>query len=234
MSQKKYQTIFFDLDHTLWDFDANARIALKTIYEQFNFRQLGIQDFKHFSKTYEYHNDLFWERFRKGWVDREALRWKRLWHTFIDYRIFHKALAKEASETYLSILPHQTILLNHTMDVLEYCHSKGYELAIITNGFKDTQELKVEKSGIAHYFQHMITSEDVQWVKPHREIFDKAMEIMQTAPEKSLMIGDSLEADVMGAAALNMDQVFFNPKKLHHTYHPTYEISCLSQIKEIL
>lgn len=234
MNHKKYQTVFFDLDHTLWDFDANAAIALKAIYDDFQLENLGIEHFNLFSKRYEQHNELFWERFRNGHVDREALRWKRLWHTFLDYRVFDKALAKKASEEYLLLLPNQTHLVEYTIELLDYCQSKGYDMAIITNGFVDTQQMKVNNSGLGHYFKYIVTSEDVQRVKPHREIFDKALSLMNVDSSRAIMIGDSLEADVMGAAQLDIDQVYYNPHQSTHSFKPTFEIACLSELKNIL
>lgn len=230
----KYKTLFFDLDHTLWDFDANAHIALREIYRTYDFASRGMATFELFQENYEHQNLLFWERFRNGHVDREALRWKRLWHTFLDFRIYDKGLAKEASEHYLKLLPYQTTLVDHAEQVLQHCQNRGYELAIITNGFKDTQNLKLKEAGIGHYFEAVVTSEDVQLVKPHPAIFNKALDLMNAKAEESLMIGDCIEADVKGAHNANMDQVFYNPKRGRVDFQPTYNITCLSDLIKML
>lgn|SRR5690554_673612 len=230
----KYKTLFFDLDHTLWDFDANAHIALREIYTTYDFASRGMATFELFQENYEHQNLLFWERFRNGHVDREALRWKRLWHTFLDFRIYDKGLAREASEHYLKLLSYQTTLVEHAEQVLQHCQHRGYELAIITNGFKDTQNVKLKEAGIAHYFKAVITSEDVKLVKPHPAIFVKALDLMQTKAEESLMIGDCIEADVKGAYNAKIDQVFYNPKGTIVDFKPTFDIQSLNTLIEFL
>jgi len=229
-----YRHLFFDLDHTLWDFESNSGAALRELYTSFDLAGRGIEDFEQFRVLYEKHNERFWERFRKGFIRREDLRWKRMWHTLLDYKIADRELAVSMSEVYLELLPQQGRLMPYATEVLDYCVAQNYQLHLITNGFELTQWQKMRTSGIDHYFGQVITSESSNSMKPKPEIFAYALHAAGAALSESLMIGDALEADVLGAQGYGMDQVYFNPNRIQHSERPTYEIDCLSQLKQLL
>ncbi len=228
----KYQHLFFDLDHTLWDFETNSENTLLQLFEEYNLEQKGVPNFQLFLSTYKIHNDKMWERFRNGFIKREELRWKRIWLTLLDFKIANTQLSYEMSAAYLEILPTQTTLMPYTIEILEHCKSK-YSLHLITNGFETTQWLKLQYSGIKNYFDYVITSEKSNSMKPHRAIFDYALETTGADADNCIMIGDALEIDVIGAYNAGWDQVYFNPLKIKHNRTPTYEINCLSELKEL-
>jgi putative hydrolase of the HAD superfamily len=230
---KQYQHIFFDLDHTLWDFEVNSRATVLRLFAEFNLAEVCKTTFEAFYDKYNYHNNRLWERFRKGYIRREELRWKRMWLTLLDFKVASTSLANEMAISYLEILPVQTALMPGARDVLEYCSGK-YTLHIITNGFETTQQLKLQYTGIGKYFSNMITSEKSNSLKPQREIFDCALQLAQATADLSIMIGDGLEIDVAGAMNAGWDQVYFNPGKLQHERKPTYEIHHLSELLNIL
>lgn len=231
---KQYQHLFFDLDHTLWDFENNSRAVLKALYHDFRLEKLGIPASADFQVSFEQHNDKFWERFRKGQINRETLRWKRLWHTLLDFNIRDQQLAYDLSDIYLQLLPTQSRLVPDALNLLEYCRDKGYKMHLITNGFQQTQKMKLTQSGIADFFQNVVTAQDCGFLKPNREIFAFAINAAAASVTESLMIGDALEADILGAQEFGMDQAFFNCRKIDHSERPTYEIAGLSALKEIL
>ncbi|MFM1968907.1 MAG: hypothetical protein RL152_284 [Bacteroidota bacterium] len=171
MKQHKYDQLFFDLDHTIWDFDSNSEATLLDLFHELKLNERATADFHHFHTTYHHHNEIYWDRFRKGYINREELRWKRMWRTLVDYKITDEALAKEMSERYLDILPTKTNLFPHCMEVLTYLQEKGYPMHLITNGFEKTQHQKIKNCGIDHYFTHVITSEQAGIMKPHAAIF---------------------------------------------------------------
>lgn len=230
---KKYKHIFFDLDHTLWDFDSNSKLTFKQLFEEYDLTERGIDDFDEFFVKYNIHNDKLWERFRNGSIRRDDLRWKRIWFTLLDYKIGDTALAHELSAAYLEILPTQTILMPHAKEVLEHC-ANSYQIHMITNGFDTTQKLKIQFSGIASYFSEIITSEKSHSMKPHPGIYEYALSTTGATADDAIMIGDALEVDIKGAKNAGWDQVYFNPHKTEHEGSPTYEVSCLSQLMEIL
>ncbi|MBS1589578.1 MAG: YjjG family noncanonical pyrimidine nucleotidase [Bacteroidetes bacterium] len=222
---KTYKHLFFDLDHTLWDFEKNSETTLKKLYDEYQLQNIGVPDFSSFMFAYKVHNDKMWERFRNGFIKREELRWKRIWLTLIDFKIGDTALAYEMSAAYLEILPTQTALTPFAKELLDYCKDR-YSLHLITNGFETTQWQKLQYSGISSYFGQVITSEKSDRPKPHREIFDYALQATGATAEQSMMIGDALEIDVLGALNAGWDQMYYNPAQLAHNKTPTYEVSC--------
>lgn len=229
-----YQTIFFDLDHTLWDFEANSRATLDHIYREFELEQKGIKGFEEFYQIYKAHNERLWERYRKGFIKRDELKWKRMWLTLLDLKLANETFAKELAQVFIEMLPRQQQLFPHALSVLDHCRDKGYQLSLITNGFEDTQCKKLEACKIAHYFTHVVTSEKSRSVKPDAAIFEFALQASNTRSEQALMIGDNLDVDIAGAKNAGIDQVFFNPEKRTHDFKPTFEIACLSELQQIL
>lgn len=174
-----------------------------------------------------------WERFRNGFIKREDLRWKRVWLTLLDFKIGDSALAHEMSAAYLEMLPTQTALTPFAKDLLEHCRDR-YSMHLITNGFETTQWQKLQFSGIASYFDAVITSEKCDRPKPHKEIFDFALKATGASAGESLMLGDALDIDILGAFNAGWDQVYYNPAKTSHDRKPTFEVCCWSEMLEVL
>jgi putative hydrolase of the HAD superfamily len=204
------------------------------MYDEFGLQEKGIDSFDDFNEVYHAINDKLWARFRSGFLSREELRWKRMWQTLVHYRIPNIDTAKQMSERYLEILPTQNAVFPYAIEALQYCQAKGYEMHLITNGFEATQHAKLKHSSMDIYFDKMITSEQAMSMKPHKEIFEYAMQETNTKAIESLMIGDALDIDILGAQQVNMDQVYFNPNENLHSQKPTYEIKSLLDLKSIL
>jgi len=230
-----YTHLFFDLDHTLWDFETNSRETLRDLFQETDLQGKGISDFEKFHDVYHNHNNIFWDRFRKGYITREELRWKRMWRTMVDFRIYDERLARLMSERYLEILPTKKHLFEDTMDILDYLRGKGYPMHLITNGFEKTQHAKMRNSGIDHFFTHVITSESAGIMKPHVAIFEYAMEKTGASAQETVMIGDTLDADILGARNAGMDTIYFNPNvPATGDIQPTYSIGSLKELKKLL
>lgn len=229
----KYKHLFFDLDHTLWDFDANARTTLKELHEQLKLTERGIQDFDLFHTNYLKHNEKLWARYRKGYIKQEELRLKRMWLALLDFQIADEALAKEMSDLYLDMLPTRTILFPNTVEVLRYLTGKGYSLHLITNGFEKTQHSKLKNCGIDSFFKEVITSEGSNSLKPQKEIFEYALNKTGATISESIMIGDSIEVDIIGAMNAGMDQVHANFINAPQEVKPTYTIRTLKELEAI-
>jgi putative hydrolase of the HAD superfamily len=230
----KYKHVFFDLDHTLWDFDANARECLHQLHVEFKLAERGVNDFDLFHKTYLQHNAKLWDRYRKGFIRQEELRLKRIWLTLLHFRIADEALTKEISDLFINLLPTRTLLFPDTKEVLDYLQQKGYGLHLITNGFEKTQHSKLKHSGLDHYFKNVITSESSNSIKPQREIFEYALEQAGAVVEESIMIGDTLDVDIAGAMGIGMDQVHVNYNGDEQDITPTYTIRTLKELEQIL
>jgi len=230
----KYKHLFFDLDHTLWDFDANARDTLQHLHDSLKLGERGVHDFDLFHKTYLQHNEKLWDRYRKGFIRQEELRLKRMWLTLLDFRIADDDLTKEMSDRFLSLLPTRTILFPDTKAVLDYLRQKGYGLHLITNGFEKTQHSKLNHCGLDGYFKNVITSEGSNSVKPQREIFEYALRQAKATVTESVMIGDTLDVDIAGAMSVGMDQVHVNYNGAPQHLTPTYTIRTLKELQDFL
>jgi len=198
--------IFFDLDHTLWDFERNSALTFEKILTENN---IGI-DLQEFLKVYVPANLDFWKLYREEKITKEELRYQRLKSVFdtLKYEVSDATIDKIATE-YIQNLSSYNHLFPNTVAILEYLKPK-YKLHIITNGFQEVQDKKLKNSGIYGYFDHVINSEMAGVKKPNPIIFDLALKMSNTKPESSLMIGDSLEADIRGAMAVGLHALHFN------------------------
>jgi putative hydrolase of the HAD superfamily len=229
----QYKHLFFDLDHTLWDFEANSRQTLEEMYHALRLAERGIGDFDLFHKRYIVHNDKLWERYRNGYIKVDELRWKRMWLTLLDFKIGDEPLARKMDTLFLDALPTRRLLFPYTIEILHYLKEKGYGLYLITNGFEKTQLSKLKNAGLSDYFTAVITSEGANSLKPHKEIFEYAFRVTGALPEESIMIGDSIEADIRGAINAGIDQVFVNHLRLEPAVRPTYTVHSLKELENI-
>ncbi|RYY41406.1 MAG: noncanonical pyrimidine nucleotidase, YjjG family [Chitinophagaceae bacterium] len=234
MAQRKYRHLFFDLDHTLWDFDANARATLEQLHLDLQLPDRGIEDFDRFYQCYIGHNEKLWDRYRKGYIKQEELRLKRMWLTLLDFKIADESLSRELSDLFLQLMPTRTQIFPDTVEVLDYLQAKGYGLHMITNGFEEIQHTKLRVSGLHAYFQNVVTSEGSNCLKPQPEIFYYALEKAGATVEESLMIGDNLEVDIEGAQSVGMDGVHVNFNNAPQATTPAYTVTGLKQLMDIL
>jgi len=229
----KYRHLFFDLDHTLWDFEANARATLEILYETLQLQTRGVNDFELFYRNYLGHNEKLWDRYRKGYIKQDELRVKRMWLSLLDFKIADDQLSRQLSVQFLELLPSRTILFPHTKEILQYLTDKGYILHLITNGFEKTQHSKLKYSGLDIFFKEVVTSEGSNSLKPNKEIFDYALKRSGALLHESIMIGDTWEVDILGARNAGMDQVFVNHIQTIIEDKPTYTVHSLKELEEI-
>ena len=221
--------VFFDLDHTLWDFDKNSKLAYKRVFKQF---KIDVE-FERFIKIYEPINLEYWKKYREERVTKEVLRRGRLIDSF---KMFNKKyttlIIDKLADAYIEELPLDNHLFDGTLHILDYL-TKKYKLHIITNGFEEVQYKKLKNSGIFHYFSTITTSEEIGLKKPNPIVFIKALEKASTSANHSVMIGDSFEADILGAKNIGMETIFFNYRneKIPNGYKI---INALSEIKSYL
>lgn len=225
--------LFFDLDHTLWDFETNSETALKILFEQLGLSN-NIRSFNAFHKEYKKINAELWYLYSKGEVSKDVLRIKRFNDTLRQFEIKDKDLVTKLAEGYVSISPYQKNLFPGTHEVLELLRSDGYELHIITNGFKEIQEIKLSNSGIRDYFDVVLCSEEVGKQKPHIDVFHTAMKKAGTRANDSIMIGDNLHTDILGAERAGMTGILFDPHNDHKGGTHEWHIQQLKEIPELI
>ena len=229
----KYRHIFFDLDRTLWDFDAAAEVAFERIYEQYHLKELGIPSAHEFHLVYHPLNEKLWVLYRADQITKEELNRTRFLKPLEHYGIHDVALADHLSEDYVYWSPRIVRLVPGTMELLEYLKPK-YHLHLITNGFQEVQHTKLSGSGMEPYFETLTVSEEVGVKKPNPEIFRYALRKAKANPRESLMVGDEMAVDIDGARAAGIDQIFFNAKGERIEGECTYEVHNLLEIINIL
>ena len=229
-----YKDLFFDLDHTLWDFELNSKETMQELYSNHHIAGLGITDFDAFFNIYTAHNHRLWDRYAKGFIKQEELRWKRIYLSLLDFKIANEQLSKDMSLEFLQILPTKKKLFPHTIEILNYLKEKDYKMHLITNGFESVQMQKIKNADIAHYFTKVITSETSNSLKPNKEIFEFALKTANATLSESIMIGDNETADIQGGINIGMDTVFVNHLNVAPTLPATYTITHLKELEELL
>ena len=230
---KTYKHVFFDLDRTLWDFDAAAEVAFERIYEKYDLKSLGIPSAHEFHEVYHPLNEQLWVLYRADKITKAELNRTRFLKPLEHYGIHDMALADHLSEDYVYWSPRIVRLVPGTMELLDYLKPK-YHLHLITNGFQEVQHIKLSGSGLEPYFETLTVSEEVGVKKPNPAIFNYALSKANATAEESLMIGDEMAVDIDGARAAGMDTLLFHPTEDWVEGERTYEVRCLKEIIDLL
>jgi putative hydrolase of the HAD superfamily len=230
---KQYTHIFFDLDHTIWDFDKNAEETLHELYGTYQLKDLGLHSADVFIETYTRNNHQLWADYHLGKVTKQHLREMRFKKTFIDLGVEPHLMPLAFEDDYVRICPTKTNLFPGAHETLQYLSAK-YPLYLISNGFKESQDTKMKTTDISKYFKGIVISELVGVNKPDKAIFQHALDLAGATKENSLMIGDSLEADVMGALNFGMDAIYFNPIGLEKPADVPVQITELKELTLLL
>ncbi len=226
MIRSKITDIFFDLDHTLWDFDKNSALAFQRVFSTHKIKL----DLSEFISEYEPINLIYWKKFRENRIGKQEMRRGRLLETFQKLRLnISLQEIDNLANSYIQELPIDNHLLDGASDLLEYL-SRKYNLHIITNGFQEVQNLKLKRSKIDNYFKTVTTSDEVGEKKPNPIIFDFAMGRAKVESENCLMIGDSFEADILGAESAGMKTLFLNYRE-EKVLSACIQVKRLSEIK---
>ncbi len=223
MKIKHITDIFFDLDHTLWDFDKNSELTFDKIFKMNNL-DIHLGDFL---EVYVPKNLAYWKLYRENKIDKESLRFARLNDVFTDLNMHvEPSMINKLSEDYIEYLSSFDHLLEGTLEILDYLKPK-YRLHIITNGFQEVQKRKMESSNILHYFDTVTDSEMVGVKKPNPKIFGYAFNLSKANPNNSIMIGDNYEADILGALDYGFDAICYN-------YHNETLDESIKQVSNLL
>lgn len=195
---KNRKHLFFDLDNTLWDFNKNSREALLQLFNEHHIENYCGVSFEEFITVYENINHQLWEQYSHQKIAKSELRYQRFYQTFQFFKYQNLALSHQWANDYLKISPYKTHLVEGAMDLLHYL-KPNYQLHIITNGFKEVQDIKLKQCLLEPFFQTIIISEEHGVSKPDKQIFELAQELTQSTANECVMIGDNLEADIFGA-----------------------------------
>jgi putative hydrolase of the HAD superfamily len=219
--------LFFDLDDTLWDFKANSETVLSKLFAEHGLSEKLNCDVSTFLKEYRAINLEMWSLYYRRKVNKEQMRNERFNKVFAHFGYSDMAGSIRLSDEYLRLAPYGTVLKPGCIETLTYL-KKNYSLHLITNGFAESQAIKLDGSGLRDYFKNIIISEDHALVKPEEKIFRLAETLAEAKKEECVMIGDSYESDVKGAINAGWDAIYFtdsNPE--------SYKGICISSLLQL-
>ena len=229
----RYKHIFIDLDKTIWDFESNSKATFSEIFTKHKLETIGVSGLDRFTEVYRKINDMLWALYRENKIKKEVLNIRRFELTLLEFGIDDLILATHISEDYVTLSPQKKILFPYSHEALKYLKTK-YSLHIITNGFEELQQQKLDNCNLRKYFTTVTTSEEAGVKKPESLIFKLALQKAGAGISESLMIGDDLEVDVAGAKGIGMDTLFFNPGRTEHTGDPDHEVHSWLEVMKIL
>lgn len=228
-----YKNLFIDLDDTLWDIHLNGKECLEEIYSDYGYHKY-YPTFDDYYSVYMPSNHHLWGLYRQGKIRKDELIVERFLVPVREFGIDDAEYAKALSDDFLERTTRKTKLIDGTMELLEYLKPK-YRMHILSNGFREVQFKKIENSGLKPYFDKIILSEDAGINKPHPDIFTYALKNTNSRRNQTMMIGDSWEADIVGARNSRISQIWFNPAGLPaEEFEPTFTVRTLQEIKDIL
>lgn len=233
--KKQYKHVFFDLDHTLWDFDTNCADTLHELYNKHELKAQLKCEFEAFKKQYLKINAQMWAQYNKNQISKEDMRIMRFHLVLQHFGTNNNALSPQLDNEYIETYPKKGKLIDGTIEILDYL-KPHYKLHILTNGFQETQETKLKYSNIASYFSEMTTSESCGFTKPSPVFFKYHLKKIKAFPSECIMIGDNLNTDIRGANAVKIDSVLFDQEKSKEALKgkQTYLITELNQLRNIL
>jgi len=233
MMRKTYKHIFFDLDHTLWDFERNAEETKRELFDVLKLKEKGIANYEAFRAKYVGINLALWALYREDKIGKNELNFRRFYDTLCVFGTDDRRLGEAMATGFIEGISSKTYLFPHAKDLLEYLYPK-YPLHIITNGFEEVQYAKLKNSGMDRYFTSVITSEEARSKKPEAEIFCFALRKTGASADESLMVGDDLDVDMTGARQMGIDQLYVNHNRKIHSEPVTLEVYSLEEIIGLL
>lgn len=230
--KKKYEHLFFDIDRTLWDFERNSEEAIEELFENHGLLEKLQTPFQDFLKVYKQKNEELWGLYRLGEVQKDELRQERFNRAFQAFGYSNPKMALQFNDDYIHTSSSKTNLIPHAKEILAYLDG-NYYLHVITNGFVEAQNAKLDNCDLRKHFHEIIISDGLGYKKPDKRIFHHAMKKAAAKSANSLMVGDDYGPDVLGAKAVGMDQVYLSTEEDHRN-EATYTIKSLQELENIL
>ena len=234
----RYKDLFIDFDDTLYDTHGNAVIALSETFECFRLDRY-FEDPQVFYDAYWTANIDLWTQYAKGEITRDYLiveRFRRPLSVGKGIEIT-KELCLEISDRFLDFCATKPGVIDGAHDLMDYLRQKGYRMHMCSNGFHEVQYKKLDACGLHKYFNTIILSEDAGVNKPSKAYFDYALKVSGANRETTIMIGDNLQSDILGALSADLDAMLFNRWQVPSEEFPqnlTFVVDNLSDIKTIL
>lgn len=230
----KIKHILFDLDHTLWDFAVNSDATMRVVWEKYALAN-WFESYEEFHRIYDMHNSILWNQYGVGMISKEQLKVARFWRPLEGAGLNDWKLSKEISDFYLD---DTTTRLNKVMpgalETLSALKEKGYDMHIVTNGFKEVQYKKTKNSGIGQYINQIFISEEIGFMKPRKEFFDIVLSRINATPQECALVGDSPDNDINGAQEYGIRTFFYNSRNCMAEGMNTETIDSLPDLLKVL
>jgi putative hydrolase of the HAD superfamily len=230
---KNLQAVFFDLDHTLWDFDKNSRETLEELYAAFNLEDKGVRSMERFIDDYIRINHQMWDEYHHNKISKTELRFGRFRKVLQLHDLFDQSITKQLSLAYTESCPGKKNVFPGAIETLNYLKNK-YTLHIITNGFKEAQHRKLASGNLTQFFDNVHISEEIGCQKPDPGIFHHAVKNANATHSSCVMIGDNLFTDIAGADSAGIRSILFDPEKKHDNKNGITVINRLQELTTIL
>ncbi len=235
MNLNAIKHIFFDLDNTLWDFIKNSEITLKKLYEEFRVEEKHHVSFSVWHAHYYAINEQLWTEYRDHKITKKQLKDIRFKSAFQKVGIHDTTIPQAFEKVYLNHLPKSNLLREGAREILEYLSNQNkYQLHIITNGFKEVSLNKIKGAYIDHYFNAVVSAEDVNTRKPDPKVFEYALNLAKASKEESIIIGDDYIADIIGGLDFGIQAIFYNILGREVKNNNFIEIKHLNEVKKYL
>ena len=234
----RYKDLFIDFDDTLYDTHGNAVIALSETFDYFHLERY-FSDPQVFYDAYWTANIDLWTQYAKGEITRDYLiveRFRRPLSVGKGIEIT-KELCLEISDRFLDFCASKPGVISGAHEVMDYLKQRGYRMHMCSNGFHEVQYKKLDACGLRDYFDTIILSEDAGVNKPSKAYFDYALKVSGASRKTTLMIGDNMQSDILGALNAGLDAMLFNRWAIEDKdipQKPTFIVEHLRDIKRIL
>jgi putative hydrolase of the HAD superfamily len=224
-----YKCIFFDLDHTLWDYETNSKEALQELFDYYALAERGVTNFDAFHCRFKEVNAQLWDLYDRDLITSDVIRKERFKQVLQPFGAHEDRFSEDLSKQYLSICPLKGYVMPNARETIAYL-ANHYSLTVVTNGFDEIQQLKLASAKLDHFFDHIVTSQKAGCKKPAKGIFEFAMGAYAIRAHEAIMIGDNLITDIGGARNASIDNVYFNPDAIVHNEAVNYEIKNLNEL----
>ena len=231
----KYKDLFVDFDDTLYDTHGNSVIALRETFEAFHLER-WFPDPQTFYDAYWLANIDLWTRYSRGEITRDYLIVERFRRPLSEGRGLEitEALCLEMSDRFLEFCATKSGVVEGAHELMDYLKGRGYRMHMTSNGFHEVQYKKLAASGLRDYFDTIILSEDAGANKPSKAFFDYALAKSGASVDTTMMIGDNLQTDIIGAHDVGLDTILFNRWDVPPSDIPTHTVAALREIMQIL
>ncbi len=225
------KTILWDFDNTLLDFDVAEKAGILSTFEKLKLGTCTNQMLKRYDKI----NREYWHKIEENKIDKQTALVKRYEDFFIEYGIDPK-IAKEFNDIYAVALGDTIAYIDNSFELVSSLKGK-YNQYIVSNGAKNVQTLRMQKSGFDKIVDDCFISDIIGHEKPSIEFFNFVFDkIKITDKSEVIIIGDSLTSDIKGGNNAGIKTCWYNPKKkgIPSGYLVNYNIQNLNEIKSIL